>query len=67
MEINLKALYIAIANTKQPNYVIANKAGLDKSHLSKIVNGKTAPTAKTVMKICEALEVPIDTIIKSKD
>ncbi len=67
MEIDLKALYIAIANTKHSNYVIADKAGLDKSHFSKIVNGKTTPTAKTVMKICEALEIPIDTIIKSKD
>ena len=67
MEINLKALYIAIVNTKQPNYVIANKAGLHKSHFSKIMNGKTIPTTKTVMKICEALEIPVDTIIKSKD
>ena len=64
MRIDLEALYIAIAKSKNTQRSIAEKAGLDKSHLSKIMNGITTPTAKTVMKISEALEIPIETIIK---
>ncbi len=45
---------------------LAQKAEIDESHLSRIINGN-APSLRNAFKICQALDVPIDKVFKFEE
>ncbi|MBE7443319.1 MAG: helix-turn-helix transcriptional regulator [Flavobacteriales bacterium] len=45
-------------------YRLAKNLMMEQSNLARIENGETNPTIKTLLKICEVLETPLEELIK---
>jgi transcriptional regulator with XRE-family HTH domain len=41
---------------------LARRAGLTESHLNRIKNGRAMPSLETALRICAALELPVESV-----
>jgi transcriptional regulator with XRE-family HTH domain len=43
---------------------LARRAGLTESHLNRIKNGRAIPSLETALRICAALELPVEGVFR---
>jgi transcriptional regulator with XRE-family HTH domain len=43
---------------------LARRAGLTESHLNRIKNGRAIPSLKTALRICAALDLPVEGVFR---
>jgi DNA-binding XRE family transcriptional regulator len=46
---------------------LARRAGLTESHLNRIKNGRVMPSVETALRICRALELPVESVFHLDD
>jgi DNA-binding XRE family transcriptional regulator len=43
---------------------LARRAGVTESHLNRIKNGRVMPSLETALRICAALELPVESVFR---
>jgi transcriptional regulator with XRE-family HTH domain len=66
MNLNLKKLKIAQARACLSINDLSNKSGLGKATISKIINGVSNPSARSVGLLAKALNIDVEQIIDIK-
>lgn len=46
---------------------LARRAGLTESHLNRIKNGRVIPSLETALRICAALDLPVEGVFRLDD